>query len=96
MSPGKAIVGDDGVEPIVPLGHLVSKLGCSLQWTQDELVVVHPVRGQIRTVLKDGCPMITKKLAMKLIQELEDMVEGSLRGLKEEEDPMLKWMQRLV
>ena len=97
MSPGKAIVGDDGVEPIVPLGHLVSKLGCSLQWTQDELVVVHPVRGQIRTVLKDGCPMITKKLAMKLIQELEDMAEGSLRGLKEEEeDPMLKWMQRLV
>ena len=49
MSPGKAIVGDDGVEPIVPLGHLVSKLGCSLQWTQDELVVVHPVRGQIRS-----------------------------------------------
>jgi hypothetical protein len=40
--------------------------------------------------------MITKKLAMKLIQELEDMAEGSLRGLKEEEDPMLKWMQRLV
>ena len=49
MSPGKPIIGDDGVEPIVPLGHLVSKLGCSLQWTQDELVVVHPVRGQIRS-----------------------------------------------
>ena len=41
MSPGKVIVGDEGVEPIVPLGHVVTRLGCSLQWTSDELVVVH-------------------------------------------------------
>ena len=96
MSPGKVIIGEEGVEPIVPLGHLVSKLGCSLQWTQDELVVVHPVRGQIHTILKDGCPMISKKLAMKLIQEIEEKQEGSIRSLREEEDPMMKWMQRLV
>ncbi len=96
MSPGKVIIGSEGVEPIVPLGHLVSKLGCSLQWTQDELVVVHPVRGQIHTILKDGCPMISKKLAMKLIQEMEEREEGSIRSLREEEDPMMRWMQRLV
>ena len=98
MSPGKVIIGQEGVEPIVPLGHLVSKLGCSLQWTQDELLVVHPVRGQIQTVLKDGCPMINRKLAMKLIQELEDQEDGelSIRQLMEEEDPITKWMQRLV
>ena len=96
MSPGKVIVGDEGVEPIVPLGHVVTRLGCSLQWTSDELVVVHPVRGQIQTVLKDGCPMISKKLAMKLIQELEDLEDGSIRMMTEEMDPVMKWIQRLV
>ena len=96
MSPGRVVVGEEGVEPIVPLGHLVSKLGCSLQWTQDELVVVHPERGQIRTTLKEGCPMVTKKLAMKLIQELEEKIEGSIRVLNEEDEPIRKWLQRLV
>ena len=96
MSPGKVIVGSKDVEPIVPLGHLVSRLGCSLQWTQDGLVVVHPVRGQIQTLLKDGCPMVNRKLAMKLIQELEDLEDGSIRLMMEESDPIMKWMQRLV
>ena len=84
------------IEPIVPLGHLVSKLGCNLQWTQDGLVVVHPVRGQVPTMLKDGCPMIAKKLALRLIEELEEKAEGTMKSLKEEDDPMTKWIQRLV
>eukprot|EP00434_Breviolum_minutum_P044337 symbB.v1.2.039588.t1/scaffold6451.1/size17988/3 len=96
MSPGKVIVGSKDVEPIVPLGHLVSRLGCNLQWTQDGLVVVHPVRGQIPTSLKDGCPMINKKLALKLIQELEDLEDGSVRLMMEESDPIVKWIQRLA
>lgn len=96
MSPGKVIIGQVGVEPIVPLGHLVSKLGCNLQWTQDGLVVVHPVRGQVPTMLKDGCPMIAKKLALKLIEELEEKAEGTMKSLKEEDDPMTRWIQRLV
>ena len=40
--------------------------------------------------------MIPKKMALKLIQELEEKAEGSVRSLKEAEDPMLKWMQRTV
>ena len=33
---------------------------------------------------------------MKLIQELEEKEEGSVRTIKEEEDPITRWMQRLV
>ena len=40
--------------------------------------------------------MIPKKMALKLSQELEEKAEGSVRSLKEAEDPMLKWMQRTV
>lgn len=58
-------------------------------------MVVHPVRGQIQTVLKDGCLMISKKLAIKLIQELEDLEDGSIRMMSEETDPLTKWIQRL-
>ena len=58
--------------------------------------MVHPSRGQIVTTLQDVCPMIPKKMALKLIQELEEKAEGSVRSLKEAEDPMLKWMQRTL
>lgn len=40
--------------------------------------------------------MVSKKLALKLIQELEDLEDGSVRLMMEENDPLVKWMQRLV
>ena len=96
MSPGKVIVGEDDVEPIVPLGQVVCKLGCSLQWTEDHLLINHPQWGQVPTVLKDGCPMVTKAIAMALIKELEAEEIGGLMKMVDAEEPMTQWIERLV
>ena len=96
MSPGKVIVGDDTVEPIVPLGLVVGKLGCTLQWTEDHLLINHPEWGQLPTVLKDGCPMVTKEVALALIKALEAEEIGGLMKASVTEEPLMQWMERVV
>ena len=96
MSPGKVIVGSEEVEPIVPLGLMISRLSCSLQWTEDHLVISHPTYGQIPTVIKDGCPMVTRTTALKLIEELEREEVGGLYAMKPEPHPLEPWLKRLV
>lgn len=46
-------------------------------------------QGQIETRLGDGCPMLPKKAAMKIIQELEG---GAVEVMTMKKDPMMKWM----
>ena len=92
-------MGDYNVEPIVPLGALISEAGCTMQWTEDHVVVHHPTKGQINTYLHGGCPMISKEAAMELIAELEG--NPSVRQLLPDEDPresaeILEWLNRLV
>ena len=95
MSPGKVIVGDRGVEPIVPLGQIVQRLGCTLQWTEDHMTIIHPQWGQIPTIIKDGCPMVTVELALKLIEALEADHIGGLMKISGGTDPMFDWIERL-
>ena len=40
--------GTENVEPIVPLGRLVRKIGCKVGWNDDGLVLVHPRRGKLK------------------------------------------------
>ena len=58
MSPRGVIIGKPGTEPIVPMGKIIQELGCTLQWTEDHMVIHHPVKGQIHTVLEGGCLMV--------------------------------------
>ena len=73
MSPANIIVGDKDVEPIVPLGSLITDLGCTMQWSGDHLVVHHPVKGMIPTFISGGCPMVAREEALSLIAEMEGM-----------------------
>ena len=58
-------------QPIVPLGALISELGCSLRWKPDGLHLLHPQRGHIRVQVKNNCPEVSLKEANRLIKELE-------------------------
>ena len=59
---GTMVAPEEEVEPIVPLGRLISVLGCKVEWDQEGgMVVNHPREGAIRTRDGGGCPHIPKE-----------------------------------
>ena len=97
MSPGGVIIGEKDVEPILPMGSMITQLGCSLQWFGSDLLVVHPKRGQLRLHLKEGCPMLERTLTLQLIQELEEaqLAEPKMRSMEACHE-LKDWLHRLV
>ncbi|CAL1145464.1 unnamed protein product [Cladocopium goreaui] len=71
LTPTGVIVGEEGTEPIVPMGLLTAVLGCEISWKPEGLQVVHPVLGKLEVVVEAGCPMVSQSTAMKLIEEIE-------------------------
>ncbi|CAE7442809.1 GIP, partial [Symbiodinium necroappetens] len=69
---GGTLLGDNGSEAIVPMGQLVSLLGCKVSWTPSRLTVVHPLHGRLRVRLRGQCPVVPVSQAMALIAELEE------------------------
>ena len=72
---GTIIVPDDkgqGIQPIVPLGALITELGCTLHWTRNYLKLIHPRHGNLRVQLRNNCPEVAVSDALTLIKELEE------------------------
>eukprot|EP00435_Cladocopium_sp_Y103_P020138 s2720_g4.t3 len=98
MSPGGILVAPDAkTEPILPLGALISELGCSIQWTGECLTIQHPQQGRIPARLHGGCPMVDKATALRLIAELEKVGEKKkMRSMQGDEEALMSWMRRVV
>ena len=102
MTKGGTMVSSEDVEPIVPLGRLVSVLGCKLEWDQQGLVLNHPQRGAIKTRDQGGCPHVRKELALSLIEELEEASEagcqalGEAREIEQEKAEEEGWIKEFV
>ena len=96
LTPTGVIVGEEGTEPIVPMGLLTAVLGCEVLWKPEGLQVIHPVDGKIDVVVECGCPMVSQSVAMKLIEEIETKAVKVVKGLKAEEDAEMAWLKRLV
>ena len=98
MSPGGVLVSPDPkTEPILPLGTLVSDLGCSIQCSGECLTIHHPHQGQIPAKLQGGCPMIDKSMALKLISEMEQVGEKKkMRSMRGDDEALISWMKRVV
>eukprot|EP00435_Cladocopium_sp_Y103_P022929 s4253_g5.t1 len=98
MSPGGILVAPDSkAEPILPLGALISELGCSIQWTGECLTIHHPQQGRIPARLQGGCPMVDKATALRLIAELEKVGEKrKMRSMQGDEEALMSWMKRVV
>ena len=60
------------VEPIVPFGMLIAKLECKVIWNKDEIEVNHPTRGVLAVRLVNGCPQVSRNLALQLIEDIEE------------------------
>ena len=78
---------EDGSEPpLVPMGQLVSLLGCTVKWTPSKLVVQHPVHGKLSVKIRGHCPVIPVGQALGLIAELEQArmqeFEKTVQGLQ--------------
>ena len=105
MTPGGVMVaenlGVNEVEPIVPLGMMIDKLGCTVRWERDCFRLQHPGRGLLKATVVNGCPQVTKKLALQLIQELErtEIDEGYYKVRSLSWDARLQeraWLRTLV
>ena len=92
-SSGVMITDQENVEPIVPMSLLAGRLGYTISWEKGQMKVRHPQRGDIRVRIANGCPQISRVVALQLIAEVE--AEIGLRSLnvvsREKE-----WLQGLV
>ncbi|CAE7297817.1 unnamed protein product, partial [Symbiodinium sp. KB8] len=69
---GGTLLGEDGGDStILPMGQLVTLLGCRVTWTPSKLVVIHPVYGKLQVRLRGHCPVLPVTQALSLISELE-------------------------
>ncbi|CAJ1452728.1 unnamed protein product [Effrenium voratum] len=90
MTAGKVIIHEDrDVQPIVPLGLLIEKMGCEVTWTKKGACRLrHPTMGEIPVQTNAGCPEVEKGVALALIDALEELEEGrdaKLSRIKEED-----------
>ena len=103
MTKGGVMVSlDEAIEPIIPLGWLAQS-GCTVDWTAGGLQVIHPSRGMLPVVVRNGCPQIPRLLALDLIKEYEIReIEKVLKRLETEvdrrRDPDAErmWLEELV
>ena len=93
LAPSGAIAGELGTQPIVPVGLLATVLSCQIKWSSDGLRVLHPQLGELPVKVGDGCPMIPYDMAMKLIKQIEDK---SQRSLKLDNFSEVAWLKRMV
>ena len=56
---------------MVPMGQLVSLLGCGVKWSPTRLGVQHPIHGKLKVRIVGHCPVIPVSQALGLIAELE-------------------------
>ena len=83
------------IEPILPMGLLIQRLGCKVDWGEEGVYLHHPKRGTLPIKLSSGCPQLARSLTLDLIEELEKTaVLGKIeeRSFKEE----VEWMRQLI
>ena len=78
-----------------PYGAPASPVGMRSEWKGKELELKNPRKGLLPVQHHEGCPQVSKALALELIEEIEDKVQGlgaTAGDFKEEEE----WMRRLA
>ena len=96
LAPTGVIIGGPGAEPIVPMGLLTRVLNCKINWDGEALQVLHPTMGLLDVVIKEGCPMVSQDLALRLIEEIESMATVVMKAFNVNENQETQWIQRLV
>ena len=96
MSPGGAMISPSpAIEPIIPMGLLSQELNCDISWKQGSMEIRHPLRGEIKVMMKGSCPHVSRSEALTLIAELEDTKMGIPNGVGSF-DAEVAWLRKLV
>ena len=69
---GIMVVNDPEVEPIVPMSHVVQRLGYTMTWSGAKMKLTHPWKSSIKVTMLNGCPQVSKQVALNLIEDLEE------------------------
>ncbi|CAE7494560.1 GIP, partial [Symbiodinium necroappetens] len=101
---GTLLAEDDSGGTILPLGSLVSSLGCKLDWSKRKgLRITHPEHGLLPTKLVGNTPVLRETEALQLIADLEQLeldkleknnTDGVLKMMSAEES-QLAWLDHL-
>ena len=101
---GTLLADDDSGGTILPLGSLVSSLGCKLDWSKRKgLRITHPEHGLLPTKLVGNTPVLRETEALQLIADLEQLeldkleknnTDGVLKMMSTE-DSQLTWLDHL-
>ena len=62
----------EGAEPNIPMSTLAGQLGYTIHWAQGKMRLTHPHRSDIKVTMRNGCLQVPRKVALKIIQEIED------------------------
>ena len=71
LHPNGSLLSQTLIEPIVPLGELISVLSCRCVWEDGACRIVHPARGELPVRIHDSCPQVPRAVGLGLISELE-------------------------
>ena len=98
LAPTGVIVGDYGAEPIIPMGLVTTSLGCHLTWNPEGLSLVHPVHGNMKIEIVDGCPLMSAEDTLKLIGEIENTRAAKIQSMKIEDQEGWEeaWLRHLA
>eukprot|EP00435_Cladocopium_sp_Y103_P018001 s1166_g4.t1 len=90
---GVMVMDEEAVEPIVPMSPLAGHLGYTIHWSQGRMKLSHPHKGDIKVTMCNGCPQVPRKVALKIIQEIEDGGRLKKAEVSQEEE---KWLKELI
>ena len=68
---GVMVHNDENVEPIIPMGLLGEEMGYEMVFKEGKFRLFHPEKGEIAVEMKSGCPQVSKKVALGMIDEYE-------------------------
>ena len=69
--PGGTLLTERKTSPILAMSDLMA-IGCRVSWSTGEgCRITHPIRGDLRAQVENGCPEIDEQLGLELIQEAE-------------------------
>ena len=92
---GVMVHEDEHVEPIIPMGLATEELGYEIVVKEGKCRMFHPVRGEVAVEMKNGCPQVSKKIALKMIEEYEKK-NVKMKRVEVQTGGERKWLEDFV
>ena len=93
---GVMVSQDTNIEPIIPMGLLGGTLGYEINYKNGVFKMRHPVRGDVNVEMKNGCPQVSKEVALEIIEEIEEKSRMAKKVEVKNEEEEKRWLQDLV